>query len=225
MKSILFLIISALLFMNTVTVATAGQTGGCHCFRNREFKIDNRFIADDYLLTTSFNSLIAATLDVSKKEIIMQMMKGGVAPADLLIALYISRQTGLGADILLAIHANGGTWQEIMHSQTLKDKQGNTPVLEAITQGTETETILTQITTWMLKERYDITEKDLKMLTSYGFNYKETALLFALHKLTDTPINLLIDLTKKQGMSWSEIAHNGGMSPAEVGKAILEKRA
>ena len=225
MKSILFLIISSLLFLNTATITKAGQTGGCHCFRNREFKIDNRFIADDYLLTTSFNSLIAATLDVSKKEIIMQMMKGGVAPADLLIALYISRQTGLGADILLAIHANGGTWQEIMHSQTLKDKQENTPILKTITQGADTETILAQITAWMLKERFGIAEKDLKMLDSCGFTYKETALLFALHKLTDTPINLLIDLTKKQNMSWSEIAHNGGMSPADVGRAILEKRA
>ena len=224
MKSILLIILSILLCAGTIH-AEAEQTSRCHCFRNREFKIDDRFLADDYLLTTSFNSLVASTLDVSKKEIIMQMMQGGIAPSDLLIALYVSRQSGLTADILLAIHANGGTWQEIMHSQTLKDKQNKTAILKSITDGAEKETILRGITFWMLKKRFGVSEKDLACLQPYKFTYKETALLFALHKLTDTPIGLLIDLTKKQGMSWSEIAHNGGMSPSQVGKAILEKRA
>ncbi|RUM38304.1 MAG: hypothetical protein DSY70_08115, partial [Desulfobulbus sp.] len=70
-----------------------------------------------------------------------------------------------------------------------------------------------------------ITQKELSCLQPSDFTYKETALLFILHKITDTPINLLIDLTRNQGMSWSEIAHNGGMTPAEVGKAVLQKRA
>jgi len=222
MKSILFLIISCLL---SAVPLNAEQANRCHCFRNREFKADNRFSADDYLLTTSFNSLVATTLDVSKKEIIMQMMKGGVAPTDLVIALYIARESGLTPEILLAIHDNGGTWQEILHSQTLKDKQNNTPILKAITDGAATKTILRKITDWMLAERFGITQKELSCLQPSDFTYKETALLFILHKITDTPINLLIDLTRNQGMSWSEIAHNGGMTPAEVGKAVLQKRA
>lgn len=155
----------------------------------------------------------------------MQMMKGGVAPSDMVIALYISKQSGLTPDILLAIHDNGGTWQEILHTQTLKDKQNKTPILKSITNGAETATILRKITEWMLEKRFAITAEDVSRLDPNEFSYKETALLFILHKLTDTPVDLLIDLTRKQHMSWSEIAHNGGMTPAEVGKNVLQKRA
>ncbi|RUM40181.1 MAG: hypothetical protein DSY80_10670, partial [Desulfocapsa sp.] len=74
-----FLIIMLLLFFSApVSWAQMPEiTSSCHCFKDRVYNPEKKFTADKYLLTTSFNSFIAANFQLSKSQIVMMKMKGG----------------------------------------------------------------------------------------------------------------------------------------------------
>lgn len=221
MKSILFLTLPCLLILTLSNPAAAAQTDNCHCFRERNYDPSKKFAADDYLLTTSYNSLIAATLKVSKRQIVMMKMKGGVDPDDLLIALYISSKTQAPMEALLAVRDNDGSWQQILNSPSLQGKIHTDPVLDTIASGTEDHDITGLITDDMINSYYHTQPDTISSLRKMNFNDKELGLIFALHKQTSTSVQKIISMARQQKMSWSEIAHHFNFSPAEVGKTIL----
>ncbi len=196
-------------------------TSGCHCFRNRTFNPADRFSADDYLLTTTYNALIAVSFDISKRQIVMKKMKGGVNGDDLLIGLYVSANTSTPLDILLSIRDNGGSWQDILQAPNLKEKGAADAVLSAIRKGAKTEEITRMITDDMLCTEYSCSRQDLDYLQKYNLSDKETGLVFALNKQTGTSLEKIVEMYRQQKMSWSEIANHFNLSPAEVGKNIL----
>ena len=56
-----------------------------HCFTKRVYNPAERFAADDYILATSFNSLLARLAALPKRQIVMIKMNDGVAQDDLLL--------------------------------------------------------------------------------------------------------------------------------------------
>ena len=221
MKSILFLMLSSLLILIPPGPATAEQTGNCHCFRDRNYDPAHKFAADDYLLTTSFNSLIAATLKVSKRQIVMMKMKGGVDSDELLIALYIADKTQAPVDTLLAIRENDGSWQSILNSPSLQQNAGSDPVFAKIAAGTTSHDLTSPITDAMISTYYHARPELINTLRSKDFSNKELALIFALNRQTATPVEEIVDMARQKKMSWSEIAHHFNLTPAGVGKTIL----
>jgi len=221
MKSILFLILSCLLILTLLSPAAAGQTDNCHCFRDRSYDPAHRFVADDYLLTTSFNSLIAATLSVSKRKIVMMKMKGGVDPDELLIALYIADKAQAPLDALLSIRDNGGNWQDILNSPSLQQNTGTDPVFAKITAGTGDYDITSLITDAMISMYYHAKPELISTLRSEDFSNKELGLIFALNKQATTSVKEIVGMARQKKMSWSEIAHHFNLTPAGVGKTIL----
>ncbi|OEU50210.1 MAG: hypothetical protein BA866_04340 [Desulfobulbaceae bacterium S5133MH15] len=221
MKSILLLMLSSLLILTLLSPATAGQTDNCHCFRDRSYDPGHKFAADDYLLTTSFNSLIAATLSVKKRQIVLMKMKGGVDPDELLIALYIADKTEAPVDALLSIRDNGGSWQDILNSPSLQQTAGTDPVFAKIAAGTIAHDLTSPITDAMINTHYHAQPEQISTLRSEDFSNKELNLIFALNKQTTTPVKEIVGMARQKKMSWSEIAHHFNLTPAGVGKTIL----
>jgi len=223
MKAILFLALAGLFFLTPP--ATAEPTDRCHCFRERSYDPAHKKAADSYLLTTSFNSLIAATLGVSKRQIIMMKIKGGIDPDDLLIALYIARKTQVSRDLLLAVRNNGGSWKKIMASARLTAAQQDTPVLEKIAAGAPDQEIASLISDELISQHYHTTTQQIDRLRTRLFNNREINLMYALHTQTNIPLQKIVVMYRNEKMSWGEISHMSGLSPADIGKAILEPQS
>ena len=218
MNPILLVLFFLLLFPGRSPALTPGN---CHCFRHRSYDAGDKFVADAYLLTTAFNSLIAHVFAVSKETIIMKKMKGGIGGNDLVIGLYLQEKTTRPLALLLSIRENGGSWQQILaaagNSQT-----GNDPILAAIAGGSNRMTVQRLITDFMLKKRYQCQQATLARLRATGLGGKEINLLLALRKQSGTPLAQLVAMISNQKMSWSETAHHFGLTPGEVGRWILK---
>ena len=202
----------------------ADPTGGCHCFRNRNYDPADTFSADAYLLTTTYNSLIAAVFDVSKGWIIMKKMKGGIRGNDLLSGLYISAKSKKPVNLLLSIRDSGGSWKDIVAAPGVRTETAADPILASIAAKKHADFIAGMITDYMLRTYYSTSRKRVKHIRSYSLNDKEISLLFALHQQTGTAVKQLVKMHERQKMSWSEIAHHYRLTPAEVGKNILRNQ-
>ena len=220
MRHIVFFLLLALLCI-PVPGLSSTSTSGCHCFRNRTFDPADRYSADDYLLTTTYNALIATRFDISKRQIVMKKMKGGINGDDLLIGLYVSARTSTPLDILLSIRDNGGSWQDILQAPNLKEKGTADAILSRIRSGSKTEEITRMITDNMLCAQYNCSRENLDNLQKNNLSDKETGLVFALKKQTGASLEKIVKMYQQQKMSWSEIAHHFKLTPAEVGKNIL----
>ncbi len=221
MKPILFLTLCCLYLLTPHAPALAEQTKSCHCFRDRSYDPARKFAADDYLLASSFNSLIAATLGVSKRQIVMMKMKGGVDPDELLAALYIADRTKSPVDILLSIRDNGGSWQSIVNAPALQAENSSDPVVAKIAAGMAEKDISSLVTDAMLTTYYQAQPEKIDRLRSQKLSNRELGLLFALNRQTGTSMQKIIAMIKEQKMSWSEVANSFDLTPAGVGKAIL----
>jgi hypothetical protein len=219
MKHIIKLIFFPLLLFPII--CQSATTDGCHCFRNRTFDQADKFAADEYLLATTYNSLTVATLDITKRQIVMKKMSGGINGDDLLIGLYVQKMTSKPLDVLLSIRDNGGSWQDIMQAPGIDEKMNSDPILAAISSGTQPKEVTRLITDFMIRDYYKCSPEEIQSLTPYNLSDKETALLFALKKQTGTSFAQLIKMSQSKKMSWSEIAHHFKLEPAQVGKNII----
>ena len=106
-KTVFFFIAFVLLIFGAADNAFAESTINCHCFQDRSFDPGDRFAADDYLLATSFNSLLAKSFDISKKQVVMLKMDEGVSQDDLLVGLKATKLTGGYLEQLLGLRRAG----------------------------------------------------------------------------------------------------------------------
>jgi len=210
---------SFLLFVITCPAAFAAeQTGNCHCFRNRVYNPADRYAADDYLLTTVFNSLIAQYFSISKRQIVMMKMKGGVSNDDLLIGLYLSKCTGTEVNDLLA-QKGKNPWPQVLSSIRIQvQTQGNCEQADQFIKGLPATEAAGKIILEMLRNRFTITDKALRSLREQGLSSREIALVLTLANHLQVEPEVIYTQYKKKGFSWSEIAHNFGLEPTEVGK-------
>jgi len=200
------------------------QTNSCHCFKDRVFEPDKKFSADKYLITTSFNSFIAANFHISKSEIVMMKMKGGVDPDDLLIGLFVARAGEVELNSLLAIRDNGGSWKQILTSKSLHTDKSNENSLNAIlTAIGNGEKAAEAVTDQLLKEFFEISDIDITALRKEGASGREITLVYLLErygKRDATAADILTMYTRKK-MSWGEIARYFGLTPKETGRLLL----
>jgi hypothetical protein len=114
LKSLLFCMTFVLLFWGPVQNSFAESTINCHCFQDRSFDPGDKFAADDYILATSFNSLLAKSFDISKKQVVTLKMDEGVSQDDLLVGLKLTKLTGGYLEQLLGLRRAGYEWSQII---------------------------------------------------------------------------------------------------------------
>ena len=195
----------------------------CHCFEEREFNPQRKFAADNYLLTTSFNSFVAVNFNLSKSQIVMMKMKGGVAPDTLLIALFLSREGGVDLGVVLAILENGGTWEQVVESKNIKVIPQAQKVFAAIVATGENYAEAAEIVTdELLKSYFSMQETEILELRNEHATGRELVLMNILAQNTKRVSSLgeILAMHSKQEKSWAEIAHYFGFTPKETGRLL-----
>jgi len=216
MKSIVCML-TLFLLATTVQYAWSEPVVNCHCFRNRTFNPDDRFAADDYLLTTVFNSLTAGYFGVEKRRIVMLKMKGGAQNDELLIALYIERHTQTDVEELMDMKKNK-TWQQVLEEIPIDESFGKDKVYKLLIEGASETQAAGQITATMLSGMFGIPAENLDEMIEQKFSWRQLSLALILADYTGTDMQSIIALQRKQQLSWSEIAHNFGLEPEQAGK-------
>ncbi len=219
MHRILLPLLLSLGLVSPVVPATAFSTAGCHCFRHRSYDPANRFAADDYLVATTFNSLIAAGFHISKRKIVMMKMESGIYPDDLLIGLYLAKKSGRDPDLLLSVRENGGSWRRIMASAGLA-ATGDDPVLRALTKGADDGRLAGLITDTLITTFFPVDKKVIADLHGQGFDGRQITVICALAGHAGIKPAKIAAMYREKKMSWSEIAARYRLTPREVGRLI-----
>ena len=211
----------AILGASSVHNAYAESTINCHCFKNRDFNPADTFAADDYILATSFNSLVAKSFAISKGQIVMFKMKEGVGQDDLLIGLKASKVSGADLQNILALRRAGKKWPEILLGLGNQEKITADKLLAEMKNGMPADEAGAKIADELIMDFYSVPAEKIVSLRKSGLNEKELALVFILAHFSEKKPEALFALHSKNGISWSEIAHNLGVEPAAAGKLIL----
>ena len=151
----------------------------------------------------------------------MLKMKGGIHQNDLLIALKISHDSGIDRQQLLSLRQKDYSWQNILSDSKELSGIRNNELLTMIKSGKPVNDLGQKVADTMIADFYDIPKKEMEKIRLLGFNEKEINLLFLLVRNKQVKPEEIVTLVKKEGLSWSEIAHNFGISPALAGKLIL----
>jgi hypothetical protein len=199
---------------------TTEKTDKCHCFRDRVFNPTKKFQADDYLLTTVGNSLTASHFSISKRRIVTMKMKGGAGNNDLLIGLYLGSIVDSEGKSFLAAKAKS-SWQEAVANDPRLNARQDDAIVNLLKKGETEEKVAGLIMQTMLRKRFDVSGEILLSLNQTGLLPRETALVLTLAEHVGIPAGKIAAQNKTKGLSWSEIAHNFGLAPAEVGKLML----
>lgn len=225
MKS-LFVILTFFIFIaqaSAMDMTMVQSAANCHCFQERSFDPLKKFAADEYLLATSFNSFLSVNFKISKAQLIMMKMKGAVNPDDLLIALFVARAANADLDSLLAILDNGGTWKQILKSESLQLPGNHRAVFNAIiAEGENTSAAAERVTDQLLKEFFGISDAEIAGLREKGVNGREVTLAFILERQDNVgkKASEIVSMRIGGQMSWGEIAASFGFSPKETGKLL-----
>lgn len=193
----------------------------CHCFTERDYNPADRFAADDYILATSFNSLLARYFAVSKGQIVMLKMKQGVPQDDLLIGLKVSQIGDGNINNLLRLRRAGKTWQEIIAGMEQHDRLESDPLLKRIIAGVPVDEAGRGIADEIIGRFYAIPADQINKLRKTGLSEKEITLLFILVHVGNQNLETLLKQQREQSKSWSEIAHGLGIDPKAAGRLIL----
>ena len=220
-KTLLFCLVLVFFLLGSTLDSFAESAIQCHCFKNRSYNPADKFASDDYILATSFNSLLAKVFSIPKKQIIMIKMDEGVGQDDLLIGFKISKTTGIDIRNYLRLRNENKSWTEIVSDLPQQEKSNNDPLLEAIRSGMPVEEAGDRIADEMISQFYQVSPEEIEQLKMSGLNEKEMALLFVLVHYGGQKPEVLVKQYKKQGRSWSEIAYNLGLEPDAAGKLIL----
>ena len=168
----LFLGIFLLLAAMIAEPTGAKMATSCHCFKQRSYDPEARFIADDYILATSFNSLTANLYNIPKRQIIMLKMKGGIHQNDLLIALKISHDSGIDRQQLLSLRQKDYSWQNILSDSKELSGIRNNELLTMIKSGKPVNDLGQKVADTMIADFYDIPKKEMEKIRLLGFNEK-----------------------------------------------------
>lgn len=220
-KTLLFCLALVFFFLGLTQHGFAESGVQCHCFTNRDYNPADRFAADDYILTTSFNSLLAKSFDIPKRQIVMIKMNEGVAQDELLIGLKISKITGIDIRKFLGLRSENNTWPEIIAGLDQQEKIRSDLLLGAIRFGMPVDQAGARVADEIIVEFYQVSPGEINKLRMSGLNEKEMNLIFILAYAGEQKPEVLVEQYKKQGKSWSEIAGNLGVEPVAAGELVL----
>ena len=200
----------------------AENASGCHCFQERTFNPVDKFATDEYILATSFNSLLSRSFTLPKRDIVMLKMQGGVGQNDLLIALQAAKVSGIELKHLLSFRERKFTWSKILSELLPSEKFKNDPVLPGLQSALSETEAGQKIADQLLVEFFQVPEKVVLDLRASGLNEKEMTLLLVLDRAGKLAPQEGARQHAQEGKSWSEIAHQLGIEPAEAGKLIID---
>ena len=219
---LLFFLIFFLFSLVPVSSSLAESAIKCHCFKDRTYNPADTFASDDYILATSFNSLLAKKFAVSKREIVLLKMKQGVGQDDLMIGLQVARAAGLDFQQLLSQRRKKHTWAEIVASLEKDGKIRKGRFAEEIMPGIPVAEAAVRVADAIIADFYKVSFESIQKFRAAGLNEKELALLFVLAHAGEKEPGSLVDLHNRKGKSWSEIANRLNIEPAVAGKLILQ---
>ena len=222
------LIFCCCLFLLLPASGAAEPTGGCHCFQDREYNQANPFVSDAYLLTSVFNALLAKSYGISKRDIVMMKMKGGVAADDLLLSLYLGSLSSLRHDELLKIRSTAGSWAALLARPDMQALVEQYSLLKKISKGLPDTEAGKAVTDKSIAQYFTIPQELISELRSREFNGREITLLLTLATLAQQPKNSLgsmMNMRGKAGMSWSEICHQQGVAIDAAANLLLGESA
>ncbi len=225
MKNLIALFFVLFMGGNVLAMEAPQSSKNCHCFQDRTFNQKKKFAADTYLLTTTFNSFIAANFHISKSQIVMMKMRGGVHPDDLLIGLYVARAGHVDFNSLLAILENGGTWKQILESGSVQHSLETEELFTAIAAAGDDKTAAVEgVTDQLVEEFFGISAADIIALRKEGATGRDMTLVLLLEKYgkPETPAVDILKMFTRQEKSWGEIARTFGLTPKETGKLIQQ---
>lgn len=215
-------ILTVLFFFSAASTAVYGQSAiGCHCFTDRSFNPADRFAADDYILATSFNSLLAKFFSVPKRDIVKYKMKQGVDGEDLLVGLKIARATGVDLEQLLGQRRQGRSWSAVLKESGNGKGVRRDPVLAAILSPDSGEMAGAAVADELLSGFFSVGEGQIHDLRMKGLNEKELALVFLLAHVSGWAPERVAAQKTAAGKSWAEIAHGFGVEPEKAGELIF----
>ena len=219
------IILALLILWSTALPPSSGAetANGCHCFQDRTYNPANKFAADEYILATSFNSLISNHFNIPKREIVMLKMKGGIGHLDLLTSLYVAKISKTNLQGLISLRQRKISWQKILNKAAYEQAAKTDPHLAALGSGASLELIGIKIADSVVAEFYTLELSSLEELRSAGLNEKEMALVLILSRTKDKKPAELAQKYKK-GESWSQIANGLGVEPGAAGKLIIQHR-
>ena len=214
----------AFVFFSLAAVGNSGAESAitCHCFTQRTYDPGDRFAADGYLLATSFNSLLARSFAMPKREIVMLKMKQGVGQNDLLIGLEIAGAAGVDLRQLLELRRQGQTWAEIIAAPGLAEKIKKDPMLEALGSSMSNAEAGARVADRLIADFYTVPLEVIGMFRESGLNEREINLLFILAHGSGRGLRQIAAMYTREGKSWSEIADSLGIEPAAAGRLILQ---
>ncbi|MBC8316880.1 MAG: hypothetical protein H8E41_03175 [Desulfobulbaceae bacterium] len=190
------------------------MVAGCHCFKDRSFDPARKFAADEYILATSFNSMLASFFNISKRQIIMLRMQGGVDGADLTTSLYIGKQLDMDFQKILSLRSGGQGWLQIIDEVNVKKSD---PALNAISSNPDVPAAAAA----MLVSRYfSVPSEGVGKYRERGLSDKEIVLVLGLSARSGETADVLADLYSEKGKSWGEIASSLGITAGDVGAMI-----
>ncbi len=220
-KTGLFLLALILLILGPAYNSFAESTINCHCFQSRSYDPTDKFAADDYILATSFNSLLAKSFDISKKQVVMLKMDEGIGQDDLLVGLKLTKLTGGYLEQLLGLRRAEYTWSQIILGMEQQDPINKDKLAKAIRSGMPVNEAGARVADEMIEDFYKIPAEQVNRFRAYGLSEKEMALVFILAYFKNQKPEIFVEQYKKQGSSWSQIAFNLSLEPAAAGKLIL----
>ena len=193
---------------------------GCHCFKNRTYNPLDKFAADEYILATSFNSLLAKYFGISKRQIILMKMQGGTTQNDLIIGLSLSKSSGLPLQNLLELRESQMSWQQVI-TNPIFSGQPLSSIMASLKTGTPAAQASREINNTIIALFFNTPSEFVDTFSIKGFSEKEITLIFILASISKLKPEEIAFKQNQEGKSWSEIANSLGIEPASVGKAIL----
>ena len=192
----------------------------CHCFQNRSYNPSDRFAADDYILATGFNNLLARVFDVPHRQIVLFKMKEGVTEDDLLVSMYVSRKSGQDLQKILAKRRAGKTWNAILATPSPESVALQDAIFSRLSAGAQPGEVAFLVADIVVREFYQVPPEKIQALRRAGLDKKEINLVLLLAHASETRPEKLVQQYHKKGRSWSEIASNLGLEARETGRLI-----
>lgn len=75
-----------------------------------------------------------------------------------------------------------------------------------------------------LKEKYNLTDEQIKEMREKGMNDSQITIAAQLAKTSEQPVEKVVDMRINQKIGWGRIAQDLGVHPSEIGRGVSEMR-
>lgn len=183
----------------------------CHCFQNREFDANQPAAADDYLLTTTFNTFQGLALGIDKKSIVRAKMSGRTSE-ELWLKHWLAKEIGVSVKEITERYEATGSWRELARRAGLAERGGF-----SLTEELSSDRKLAEsVARWEMIRYFGIKKEELADLQKKGASLKEMTLSLFISALTSCSAEEVFDRVHAEGESWGRVAQRAGITFSAV---------